>query len=326
MDDIVQIGSLIGEPEVSIGSLISNPFTAGAALAGKAYRAAVRSPLNPMNWNAPDYTHLGSFNTAYANAKRNGDTEFLWNGDRYNVGYDGSVEQEVKQYHPEANMLYKETPANYPVMAVTHLLGMGKYPHAASKNMATGKTINYPYDPKETKFYSDKDDKFYAVQAPPDVLSVHDKRAARMPKYNHEYDAKMNNCSDAVASGFCLPHSEPYTTPASIPDKLKAKYPTYPLGAKYMESDMIDAIRYSSEAMPEEFDARDRDVLRSVISNPSFLSKPEYKNMVYEIQRMLLNSGYVLPKSTRADNSIDGTWGPETQNALTDYLNQFISR
>ena len=40
---------------------------------------------------------------------------------------------------------------------------------------------------------------------------------------------------------------------------------------------------------------------------------------VSELQRALVKRGYKLPKSTKQDGSLDGTWGDETKNALLDY-------
>ena len=40
---------------------------------------------------------------------------------------------------------------------------------------------------------------------------------------------------------------------------------------------------------------------------------------VSELQRALVKRGYKLPKSTKEDGTLDGTWGDETKNALLDY-------
>jgi len=40
------------------------------------------------------------------------------------------------------------------------------------------------------------------------------------------------------------------------------------------------------------------------------------------LQRELSNRGYILPKSTKKDNTLDGIWGNETKQALLDYQNK----
>ena len=39
--------------------------------------------LNPFNWGVDDYTDKGDFSSAYASAKKTGETEFIWNNVRY---------------------------------------------------------------------------------------------------------------------------------------------------------------------------------------------------------------------------------------------------
>jgi hypothetical protein len=43
----------------------------------------VKSKVNPKNWFVPDFTDLGSFNTAYDVARKEGRGEFIWNNERY---------------------------------------------------------------------------------------------------------------------------------------------------------------------------------------------------------------------------------------------------
>lgn len=56
------------------------------------------SYLNPYNWGVDDYTDMGSFDNAYAKAKKAGEKEFIYNYERYNVEYDGSQQEELDVY------------------------------------------------------------------------------------------------------------------------------------------------------------------------------------------------------------------------------------
>ena len=56
------------------------------------------SYLNPYNWGVDDYTDMGSFDNAYAKAKKAGEKEFIYNYERYNVEYDGSQKEEFDVY------------------------------------------------------------------------------------------------------------------------------------------------------------------------------------------------------------------------------------
>lgn len=57
----------------------------------------VKATLNPKNWGVPDYTDKGSRGAAYAAARKNGETEFMWNNKRFNTKYDGTSEQQLKE-------------------------------------------------------------------------------------------------------------------------------------------------------------------------------------------------------------------------------------
>jgi len=51
--------------------------------------------LNPKNWGLTDYSAGRPFDAAYAEARRNGEPNFLWNGKRYGTQYQGSPKEQL---------------------------------------------------------------------------------------------------------------------------------------------------------------------------------------------------------------------------------------
>ena len=54
--------------------------------------------LNPKNWFVKDYTKSGDFNTAFRDAKKAGEEEFIWNNKRYSTKSNLSEEAQMKSY------------------------------------------------------------------------------------------------------------------------------------------------------------------------------------------------------------------------------------
>lgn len=55
------------------------------------------SKLNPYNWVVPDYTSSGDFTSAYRDALKAGEKEFMWNNKRFNTDYKGTLQQQLKE-------------------------------------------------------------------------------------------------------------------------------------------------------------------------------------------------------------------------------------
>ncbi len=53
--------------------------------------------INPKNWGVTDYTNQGTRGQAFAAARKAGEKEFLWNGNRFNTNYAGTPEQQLKE-------------------------------------------------------------------------------------------------------------------------------------------------------------------------------------------------------------------------------------
>lgn len=57
----------------------------------------VKATLNPKNWGVPDYSDKGSRGAAYAAARKAGEKEFMWNNQRFNTKYDGTLQEQLKE-------------------------------------------------------------------------------------------------------------------------------------------------------------------------------------------------------------------------------------
>jgi hypothetical protein len=57
----------------------------------------ISSTLNPYNWRVTDYTKSGTRGQAFAAARKAGEKEFMWNGERFNTNYAGTPEQQLKE-------------------------------------------------------------------------------------------------------------------------------------------------------------------------------------------------------------------------------------
>jgi len=57
----------------------------------------IKDKLDPRNIGLNDMSNEKDFNSAYAKARKSGDEQFLYNGDRYNTNYKGTPAQQLKE-------------------------------------------------------------------------------------------------------------------------------------------------------------------------------------------------------------------------------------
>lgn len=311
--------------------------------------------LNPKNWGVPDYSNKKNREQAYSSAKIAGLKEYIYKGKRYNTDYDGTVEEETAWFN-------KKTGNNYNIITSiedANYLGLpfgSPYPHAMAKNIKSNKFIDFPSRVGLTYKLQGKGDKMYASIVPDNILNRFDsisddinnnfgisyndsieelprKQLVRYMRDNatqYDYDAKLNNCADNVCSGLKLDNKGIYTTPKSIPNKLKNKYPTIELSSKktneavlddiYTELySIIDHINYEIKGKKEKhIFYGDKNKLISDISKYNKLPKSP-NPLVYSLQNKLRYLNYNLPKSTKQNYDLDGIWGEETKQALLDW-------
>ena len=276
-------------------------------------KATLNPNLNPKNWGVPDYTYKGSKGAAYAAAKRAGEKEFMWNNGRYNTDYDGTVEEEVKSYFPEYNVITGVEPGNL-VKTALHRFYRSippKWPHVFTGDLNKKTAIDYPagYNYSDFGVNAYDDTKYYASKI--NTGSIYDE-ISKMTENNNagEYSFINHNCAGAVCDGLNLPYGK-LPLPSTVPMKLKSKYPTIEL-----TSNVTDAKELSN--LYNRFNNDGKESLLN--TNANTLEKHSSdKHLIKLLQDTLFEKGYKLPKSTKKDGAFDGIWGDETKNALLDY-------
>jgi hypothetical protein len=114
----------------------------------------IRNALNPMDWGVKEY--LGSFGTAFAQAKKEGKKQFLWNGRRYNTRdvnddlvFSGDAErlrEVINTNYPELkryiNRISKTTPTVNLISEDRSLVEQLKAPHGRAFYDPTNHSVN----------------------------------------------------------------------------------------------------------------------------------------------------------------------------------------
>ncbi|HRT03052.1 MAG TPA: hypothetical protein P5513_03835, partial [Candidatus Diapherotrites archaeon] len=254
----------------------------------------------------------GDFNTAYAAAKKAGEKEFMWNNQRFNTNYAGTVQEEVKSYFPEYNVITGVEPGNY-VKTALHLIDKSKstkWPHVFTGDLNKKTAIDYPsgYNYSEFGLNAYDDTKYYASKINTD--SIYDMLSNTKNLNANKYDVINNNCAGTVCAGLDLPYGK-LSLPSTVPMKLKLKYPTIELTSNMTDSKELDNLYTYLYSDNED------SLLNTSINTLEKYSG--YKSLIKGLQDILFKKGYKLPKSTKEDGTFDGILGDETKNALLDW-------
>jgi hypothetical protein len=304
----------------------------------------VTSILNPMNWGVNDYTDKGSFNNAYASAKKVGEKEFMYKNKRYNTKYAGTPRQEVGTYGVDGKPVHLMD-INHPAQ-VNLYPAFGKYlPGHISASIGDNETSidysstgNFPFGIDKVKNKGEKSFNVYGQ----DNLTFSNK-AASLPTDDYMLEDKYtpsdwnlftNNCADNVCDAFSIPRSKGIQTPSGAVSKIKKKYPTLDVtGRTYLDyNDLADNLlkesnvsnaqhtwkEYTLNKKPDEILKQAKNLI-GLISSPDLQGTRVSNNITIALQKSLSEKGYKLPKSTKQDGSFDGIYGDETKNALLEY-------
>lgn len=78
--------------DIGLGEYVNTPYSQ--------YQDGGMLPswMNPKNWGVTDYSDKGDFNTAFFEAKKAGEEEFMYNNKRYNTKSNLTPDQQVKAY------------------------------------------------------------------------------------------------------------------------------------------------------------------------------------------------------------------------------------
>ena len=285
------------------------------------------SKLNPYNWGVEDYSKEKDFNKAYSTAKKSGEKEFMYKGERYNTKYAGTPRQEVGAYGVDGkpvNIKEASDPSQvnlYPAFgkylpghvsasvtsdsdaASVDYSSTGNNPFGLSKVKNKGEHTYYVYGADQDKFYEK------AAALPTGDYMLEDKYTPS------DWNLFTNNCADNVCDAFGIPRSKGIQTPSGAVSKIKNKYPTLDVTG-----------RTSKDYSKLVEDVNEKDVLKNSEKLTSIYFSPDTdselkKDIGLKLQKALRNSGYDLPKSYIKGNkwNVDKIIGDETLNALKDW-------
>lgn len=305
--------------------------------------------MNPKNWGVADYTDRGSFDTAYSAARKAGEKEFMWSGQRYSTAQKNEDRAEANFYlsKNQREKIYKSvTPEGYPQQEFFH----------AAKKYITGeeRKIGRSYQEKSKMGIADEDAWAFFMGVNQQSNSI--KESKYKPK-NSTTDAKYYTLKNAYPNEeferkileeakIAFNKTNTGNEYGKISDDgnrvtgfTSSFYPlenvTYSKGKDergdyYSIYDVYDFNVPFQEKIGKPYEVYDRVYYKDYGNgkiNPMYYTDkelsgldPNKKNFdTLALQRELSNRGYKLPKSRKADGRFDGIFGEETRTALLNY-------
>jgi hypothetical protein len=293
--------------------------------------------LNPKNWGVKDYSDAGNFSKAYQSAKKSGEDEFMWNGERYNTKYAGTPRQEVGAYGIAGKPLSKKQVEDVATVSVFPPLSEYLPGHMAASIKNNKVSVDYsaqgnrPFgtytgnewegSPSFYNTYGVDQQKFYEKAGSLPVPMMGDTRKS-------DWNLFTNNCADNVCDALGIERSKGITTPWGAMDRVKEKYPSMDVTGRTRDDYKEMAERLEKED-PKKVLSQAKNIL-GITSSPDLQEKklgeylPPSRGLVKSLQVALSKEGYKLPNSEapneyRTGMSFDGIFGPETKAALEDY-------
>ncbi len=293
--------------------------------------------LNPKNWGVKDYSDAGDFSKAYQSAKKSGEEEFMWNGERYNTKYAGTPRQEVGAYGIAGKPLSKKQVEDVATVSVFPPLSEYLPGHMAASIKNNQVSVDYsaqgnrPFgtytgnewegSPSFYNTYGVDQKKFYekAGSLPTPMMGDTEKS---------DWNLVTNNCADNVCDALGIERSKGVTTPWDAMDRAKKKYPSMDVTGRTRDNykEMGDMLMKEN---PQKVLSQAKNIL-GIASSPDLQKESlrDYgatpsKRLVQSLQTALSKMGYKLPNSfVLEENGVqyfDGIFGPETKAALEDY-------
>lgn len=287
----------------------------------------VKATVNPYNWGVTDYTNKGSFNKAYAAAKKAGKQEFMFNNKRYNSKYAGTPRQEVGVYgvngkpvHP----MYLNAPAQVNLFPPLGVYLPGHIAASIGDNETSidySNAGNYPFGITKVE---NKEGKSFNVYGQDNITFSN--KAASLPTGDYMVEDKYtpsdwslftNNCADNVCDAFAIPRSKGIDTPSNTLGKIKNKYPTLEVTGRTYE-DYYELYEGLQNQPHEKILSQANNIL-GIASSPEIQKSDLSNKLISTIQGVLAEEGYDLSKSLKQKGNYDGILGDETKKALLDY-------
>jgi hypothetical protein len=311
--------------------------------------------FNPKNWGVPDYTHFGSFDKAYIEARKAGEKEFMWNRNRFNTQNSGTSQQQWNMYKNTDALLNSDANENtkkaiitasvkgYDVDAdyldrrlrVNKLAGSPNYLNTAQSKIDKTKYALAIGDiqPKEQGTFLrnvETDDNFkneVKIRSYYNPVTNTIKGKNYISEEAHGY---RNEQSSEILSFLKSYIKYPYFSESgqlegyNNPDHYE--FDTHQIVEPVLQG-YIDG-NIEEEEIPKYINnirkhAGDNE---KMILNYPFGKNSDKKTITLLQNELVNNLGYTLPKSTKKDGSFDGVWGEETETALNDYRKKINSK
>jgi hypothetical protein len=295
--------------------------------------------LNPKNWGVKDYSESINFSSAYKEAKKSGEDEFMWQGERYNTKYAGTPRQEVGAYGIKGKPLSKKQIEDVASISVFPPLSKEYLPGHMAASIGNNIT-SVDYSSRGNKPFGSytgqrfrKGGDFYNIYGVDKEKFV--EKAASLPS-NHplinsqkknDWNLFTNNCADNVCDAIGIERSKGITTPWGAMNRAKEKYPSIETTGRTRDDykELADALM---DEAPNKVISQAKNIL-GIASSPDLRDRgDDYASpstrLVRSLQVALSRVGYKLPSSLsvnedRTGVTYDGIFGPETKAALEDY-------
>lgn len=305
--------------------------------------------MNPYNWGVTDYSDKGDFNTAFSIARKKGEKEFLFKGERYNTNYKGTPQQQLKETGLTDEQIQNRSKLN-------KNLTKNIYPYSYNNLEKRIWTAGILGKKEENREAIDKDPRPYDKEKL-DALNLY----AGVPQKNNTFrisNYKPSTSKDNINYYTFNNQNDRFVENlinyayAKSKDSFTLSGKSYDIGVKGIVADQEKNVMGNYKMSTGE---DDRGTYVSFYDKwdlaPADFGKPfeiydriytrnyfgKQKRMYYSdkelseidinkknfdtlaLQKELNNRGYKLPKSTKSDETFDGIFGDETKNALLEY-------
>ena len=301
----------------------------------------VKTIINPKNFNVPDYSNKGDFNTSYSLAKKSGEKEFMWNNKRFNTKYAGTPRQEVGRYGVDGKKVNYDiddyifinyTPPFKTInMVPGHISGSVSWEnyiggvdyHKEGNYGISGENV---YDKSKSYYSYTPDDDWYNFVDTSLKLTDSGQEASDSTNHkNSKYNLFFNNCADNICDAMGIKRSKDFlgiSTPTETINKIKQKYPTLEVTGRTVDDYKKLAekmMQYSGNNLYKEKILNNANYIIGLSYSPDLKYHGLSEKMIKSLQNSLKREGYNLSKSIKQDGTFDGIFGDETKKALIDW-------
>jgi hypothetical protein len=317
--------------------------------------------FNPKNWGVPDYTHFGSRDKAYIEARKAGEKEFMWNNNRFNTLNSGTPTQQFNMYgNTNAMVMSKADDKTKEKIIKNSFVGNSMDAEELERRFTLNTLVGTPSykhgatHPTQEEAYA-KFRKQPLEKSKKELMDEYRKISRIRPSYNpftntiygdditaEEAHAYRNTEKSEIISFIKDYIKYPFFTEdqqlAGYTNRDHFEFDTHRIVEPVLESYLSGEIE--KEDIPI-YIKKLREQNQKYLSNKNNLkntfntndlklfypyTEKSNKYKIQRLQKILSEKGYKLPKSTKEDGTFDGVWGEETETALNDYRKKINSK